>query len=142
MAYVKKILVDHETIVDKELLDHFQDGIIGIGFSFAPCIEMGHISPSKGTITSTYYGKQYYRTSKFLRPITNSISVTSMNECDIRVHLYDKNFNIINTIEWTTLSANVPTIFNLPDNCYFIKGLFRRDSTLTEFHIPRVTFLD
>jgi lysophospholipase L1-like esterase len=29
MAYIKKTLVDHETVVDKELLDHIQDGILG-----------------------------------------------------------------------------------------------------------------
>ena len=28
MAYVKRTLVDHETIVDKDLMDHIQDGIL------------------------------------------------------------------------------------------------------------------
>ena len=140
MAYVKKTLVDNETIVDKELLDHFQDGIMGIGFSFAPHIEMGHISPSKGTLTGTYYGKQYYRTSKFLCPITNSISVISMSDCDIRVCLYDKDFSPLGALEWTSLLANTSASFMLPDECCFIKGTFRKDSSLTEFHIPHVIF--
>lgn len=140
MAYVKRPLVDNETVIDKDLLDHMQDGICGIGFALAPLMEMGHISGASGEVVGTYYGKQYYRTSKFLHPVENSVGVTSNVDCEIRLYQYDKDFSILDVIEWTAFSANTNKNFNLLETCCFVKAVFRKDSALTAFHIPHIVF--
>ncbi len=102
-----------------------------------PYIEMGAIRKA-GDFAVKYYGKQYYRTPRYLRPTEKNISIKVLQDCDVRVSQYDSDYKFIGLIEFKSATSGKALEFNLDDSCGYIRLTLRKNSALTEFELPEV----
>ena len=104
-----------------------------------PLIEMGAVAKSNGGLAANYYGKQYYRTGRYLKPTSRDIGISVSCKCEILIHQYDEDFTYIGYLDYTELSDTEKNTMTLSDDCDYFKLLFRKNSALDEFDMPEVT---
>ena len=107
------------------------------GEMFSPCIEMGAIAKA-GVLAANYYGRQYYRTAKYIEPLSGTIGISSSCDCEVRVYRYDEDFALIDYIDYSAVSATGVNKVTVGDDCLYVKMLFRKNSGLTEFDKPQI----
>ena len=105
--------------------------------SYKPFIELGAIRKA-GDQAIKFYGKQYYRTPRYLRPTERSISIEVLRDCEVRVSQYDSDYQFIGLLEFASATPYEHLEFNLDDSCEYIRLTLRKDSALTEFDLPEV----
>lgn len=139
MIYKYQGFVDHDE--DKPLkaeqLIAMEDAI-STSVTLRPFVEMGALA-STGGFGSTYYGKKYYRTPKFIRPINDTFTLQSSLDCEIRVYQYDDSFSFISYIDYTAITASIESTFELTATCAYIRLAIRKSSALEEMALPVLT---
>lgn len=103
----------------------------------APFIEMGPIN-SQGGFGVKWWGRQYYRTPHYYKVLDGEISIEASIDCNVRISQYDKSFNFIKYIDFSTLKASQEKEFKLNGSCTYVRLLFRKNSYLPEFEQPEV----
>ena len=135
----KTVRVQTSSTITIALSREIKTTVSNKGFSISPNIEIGDIT-DKGYIGSTYVGKTYYRTSKFLKPISNIIYLTCYGNYEYSIFKYDNAFNFIENTEWANSEDSSLNQIILDSNklTRYIKILFRKSTNLEEFGLPRV----
>lgn len=104
---------------------------------YKPFVELGAIS-TLGAWAKNFYGKQYYRTPRYMNVLDSSVEIKAMTDCDVRVCQYDKDFKFIKIIDFTSVKADVGKEFKLNSSCEYIRLVFRKDRSLPDFELPEV----
>ncbi len=104
-------------VLSAEDLNNLKSAFVNDAITLFPKIEQGFIN-SSGEMVGTYYGKQYYRTPKFLKPVFNNIALATSEACEIQILQYDINFNYIKSSDW--LGTDEDQLFILEDSCIYI----------------------
>ena len=102
-----------------------------------PYVDIGALS-TLGVWARNFYGKQYYRTPRYMKATHSDVRVTVAESCDVRVCQYDKDFGFIKIIDFTSVNADEAKEFKLDASCEYIRLVFRKNSSLTEFELPEV----
>ena len=102
-----------------------------------PYVDIGALS-TLGVWAKNFYGKQYYRTPRYMRVADSYVRVIVAENCDVRVCQYDEDFGFIKIIDFTSVNANQANMFKLDASCEYIRLVFRKNSSLTEFELPEV----
>lgn len=102
-----------------------------------PYVEIGAIS-TLGVWARNFYGKQYYRTPRYLQVTDDMVGVDVMSDCDVRVCQYDESFSFLKIVDFTTIKAGTVKNFTLDSSCRYIRLVFRKNSSLEDFELPRV----
>lgn len=110
---------------------------IDIKETYSPFIELGALS-TLGVWARNFYGKQFYRTPRYMKVTDTAISIMAMEDCDVRVCQYDENFRFLKIVDFTATEANVLKGFNLNAECKYIRLVFRKNSSLPYFELPEV----
>ena len=104
---------------------------------YTPHVELGALS-TLGVWARNFYGKQYYRTPRYMKVTGANVQVTVAESCDVRVCQYDEDFGFIKIIDFTSVNAGEAKGFKLDAACEYIRLVFRKNSSLTEFELPEV----
>ena len=104
---------------------------------YTPHVELGALS-TLGVWARNFYGKQYYRTPRYMKVTESNVQVTVAESCDVRVCQYDEDFGFIKIIDFTSVNAGEARGFKLDAACEYIRLVFRKNSSLTEFELPQV----
>lgn len=138
MLYQKLNLKNGDILTDAHITN-LENGIVNNANTLIASVELGVINSSTGDFGSSSYGKQYYRCSKFIKPVLNKLILNVSIDCQVKVYYYDANFKHISNDDYVNVTAN--TDFNISINnskCQYVKFNFRKDENLTEFNIPVV----
>ena len=103
---------------------------------YQPYIELGALS-KLGVWASNFYGKQYYRTPRYLKVTNGIIVVKAMEDCQVRVCQYDEDFEFIKIIDFTSVEENEAKEFSLDTTCKYIRLVFM-DFELSEVYVQHV----
>ncbi len=113
-------------------LNSLNSGLISEAIKLQPKLDLGAIT-SAGELDKNYYQKQYYRTTKFLKPVFNNITISASISCEIQVFEYDADFNFIKSSNW--LGTDEAQSLILQDKCIYIKVCARKNEELEEFDL-------
>lgn len=109
-----------------------------VNCKMSPYIEIGPINPEGG------FGVQdwklaYYRTPRFLRVTSGKIAITPAQDCEVDVCQYNKDFGYMNHMPWKSLKKGSKTTITLDADCRYVRLMFRKNSSIPDFALPRVT---
>lgn len=138
MAYASKIFSDGE-ILTAEHMNNIGNGIDELSeFILKPSVEMGALN-STGLFAETYYGKQYYRTPKYIKVPKTNIDLTASVDCQISVFEYSSDFEFLRSISYADFVANTAKSVTVSEDCVYIRLTIIKSSSLEEFGLPIVS---
>lgn len=127
------ITLADETTISIPLNDPY-----AISCTMSPYIEPGPIN-SNGDFGKKDWKLAYYRTPRFLKNTSGQIGITVLEDCYVYVCQYDKSFQFITNLDWTSLKTETRKNFTLEPECRYVRLLFRKSSSVPDFPMPRVT---
>lgn len=104
---------------------------------YKPYIELGALS-TLGVWAKNFYGKQYYRTPRYMKVTDTKVEVNVIDNCHVRMCQYDKDFKFLQIIDFTPVEAKVAKEYNLNASCQYIRLVFRKDASVPAFDLPEV----
>ena len=128
MAQNNTIFKDGEVLYAAEL-NSLKSGFVSEAITLKPKFDRGAISAT-GDLEQKDNGKKYLRTTKFLKPVFNDITLSASTSAEIKVFQYDANCNYIAASDWLGTDENQTLI--LQDNCIYIKVCARKNSELED----------
>lgn len=131
MAQTNITFKDGNTLYASDL-DSLKTGFVNDAVTLQPKLDRGALS-STGELDQTYYGKKYYRTTKFLKPVFNNITLSTSIACEIKVFQYKSDFSFLSSSEW--LGTDEAQLYMLQNDCVYIKVCARKNEELEEFDL-------
>ena len=126
------------TLADGSTIAIPKHDIYAEGCMMSPYIELGPINTANGVFGINYYGKQYYRTPRFMKVAGNRITIKALYDCEVKIHQYDDSFRFIKVIDWRQLPGNTAQDCSLTASCRYIRMIFRKNSSLEDMNKPHV----
>ena len=102
---------------------------------YSPYVELGALS-TLGVWARNFYGKQYYRTPRYMKVTDSTIGIRVSEDCDVRVCQYDKDFGFIKIVDFTETRSTAEQSFKLDSKCEYIRLVFRKNAFLSDFELP------
>jgi hypothetical protein len=125
------------TLADNTTIPSPLNDPYAVSCTMSPFIEPGPIN-SNGDFGKKDWKLAYYRTPRFLKNTSGQIGITVIDDCYVYVFQYDESFRFITDLDWTSLKSETLKKFTLDPDCRYIRLLFRKNSSVPDFPMPRV----
>ena len=116
MSYIKQGFTKNQ-VLEANHLNYIEKGIEAANCDpdtlFKPTVEMGSFALADGEWAPIYYGSLTYRVGKFLRPYSNTISITVNTDCLVAAFQYNNEFRFISRKDYVNVSKDVSTNISL-----------------------------